>query len=492
MTKFLTALQAETNLTRTENMAVTNKSTLSPVLDYFSLAGAMRNDPKGSAQLFEQAFREDPQTAVRILFYLRDVRGGQGERDIFRAGWQKLCHIDAVAAEKLLQHIPEYGRWDDLFGTPGNLAGSVVNLIKNQLQKDLASLKVSPTEPVSLLAKWLPSENTTSKDTKRAARWLRTQLGYAAGPSGTSPDYQRALSSLRRRIRLLEQDMSAKRWNEIDFGKLPSQAHRKHVKAFYRHVPDKYSAYLASVEKGEAKINVNTVYPYEIYEMCKLGYGFQNSQYANVAWENLPDYTDGKNAIVMADVSGSMMGRPMSVSVSLALYFAERNKGAFKGYFMTFSESPQLVKVQGDNLAKRLASIEKSRWGMNTDLSKAFRAILAAAKQSNEAPPEVLYVISDMEFDAATSSGWSNPTAQDTVFQTAKRDFAQAGYQLPHVVFWNVDARNQQVPATILDGQVSLVSGCSPTIFGVAVQGKSPMDVVYDVVNSDRYARIVL
>jgi hypothetical protein len=486
MTKFLTALQAETNLTRTENMAVTNKSTLSPLLDYFSLAGAMRNDPKGSAQLFEQAFREDPQTAVRILFYLRDVRGGQGERDIFRAGWQKLCFIDAVAAEKLLQHIPEYGRWDDLFGSPGNLAGSVVQLIHNQIRSDLDSLKVSPTEPVSLLAKWLPSENATSKDTKRAARWLATQLRY------TPNQYRRVLSSLRRRIRLLEQDMSSNHWNKIDFAKLPSQAHRKHVKAFYRHVPDKYSAYLASVEKGEAKINVNTVYPYEIYEMCKLGYSFQSTQYANVAWENLPDYTDGKNAIVMADVSGSMTGRPMAVSVSLALYFAERNTGAFNGYFMTFSESPQLVQVQGDSLSSRLAGIERSRWGMNTDLSKAFRAILAAAKRANEAPPEVLYVISDMEFDAATNSGWRNPTAQDTVFQTAKREFAEAGYQLPHVVFWNVEARNKQVPATILDGQVSLVSGCSPTIFGMAVQGKSPMDVVYDVVNSDRYARIVL
>lgn len=492
MTKFLTALQAQTNTTYTENMGVTNKSTLSPVVDYFSLAGAMRNNPDGSADLFEKAYRDDALTAVRTLFYLRDVRGGQGERDVFRAGWARLCRINAVAAQNLLHLIPEYGRWDDVFGSPSNLAGTVASLVKRQLNLDLASFDTSPTEPVSLLAKWLPSENVSSTETKRAARWLRHELGYS------SSEYRRILSKLRRRIRLLEQDMSSNNWNEIDFGKLPSQAHRKHVKAFQRHTPAKYQAYLDSVQKGEAKINVSTVYPYEIYDMAHRGWGeFQDNQYANVAWENLPDYTgDSGDALVMADVSGSMTGRPMSVSVSLALYFAERNKGAYKNFYMSFSGEPALHKVHGANLAERLRNIEAEHVGYNTDLSKAFRAILAAAEASGEVP-EVLYIISDMEFDSATSNGGyygrlAAPAPQDTIFRTAKREFSAAGFELPHVVFWNVSARNMQAPATILDGAVSLVSGCSPTVFGMAVQHKSPLELVHDVVHSDRYARIVL
>jgi hypothetical protein len=490
MTKFISALQAETNLTYTENMGVTNKSTLSPIVDYFSLAGAMRNNPEGSADLFEKAFRVDPQTAVRTLFYLRDVRGGQGERDVFYAGWERLCRVDEIVAEKLLQHIPEYGRWDDLFHTPINFGGTLSLLVMRQLRRDLLALEAG--QPVSLLAKWMPSENTSSPQTKRTAQWLRAELGY------TSAEYRRTLSKLRRRIHLLEQDMSSNNWNEIDFGKLPSQAHRKHVKAFQRRTPERYRAYLDSVEKGEAKINVSTVYPYEIYEMIHKGWVLQDNQYANVAWENLPNYAgDSGDALVMADVSGSMTGRPMSVSVSLALYFAERNKGAYQGYYMSFSGEPALHQVHGATLAQRMNNIQSEHVGYNTDLSKAFRAILAAAKSSGEVP-EVLYIISDMEFDAATSNGYgyfnrpAAPAPQDTIFRTAKQEFAQAGFELPAVVFWNVNARNMQAPATILDGQVSLVSGCSPTVFGMAVQGKSPLDLVYDVVNSDRYARIAL
>jgi hypothetical protein len=491
MTSFLNHLKAQTNLTHTENGALTNKSSLDPIVDFFSLAGAMRGNVEGAADLFEAALEVDPQTAVRTLFYLRDVRGGQGERDIFRAGLRRLGSrlVDDTRAEevqasfaRLLQHIPEYGRWDDLFFA--GITQPVAEVVAKQLTADMLAYTSGPDQPVSLLAKWLPSENATSKTTKKLARDLRVQLGLG------SPEYRRVLSKLRRRIRLLEHDMSANNWNEIDYGKLPSQAHRKHVKAFYRHTPDRYQAYLGAVEKGEAKINVNTVFPYEIYEMVAdpgyYGINFTPNQYADVAWANLPDHTNGKNALVMADVSGSMNGRPMAVSVSLALYFAERNKGVFHNHFMTFSSTPQLVEVKGDSLTERMMNIIKSEWGMSTNLSAAFRAILRASVQSNEPPPEVLYIVSDMEFDYATGGG------QETIFQTARREFADAGYQLPHVVFWNVNARNMQSPATILDGAVGLVSGCSPTVFAMAVENKTPRELVEAVVNSERYERIVL
>lgn len=481
MTTFLDALREGTgsNLTRTENGAVTYKSSLDACVDFFSLAGAMRANPKGAADLFEKAYYADPQLAVRTMFYLRDIRGGQGERDVFRACLQRLFELSPVP--HLLQFIPEYGRWDDLFAL--DLDDHIVSLIAQQLKIDLLDYQASPDQPVSLMAKWLPSENATSPKTKRLARQLRTALGY------TPAEYRRTLSKLRKRIHLLEQFMSTNKWNNIEYGKLPSQAHRKHVKAFRRHTNDRYQKYLDSVAKGEAKINVSTVYPYEIYKMVDSG----DSKYADVAWENLPDFTNGTNALVMADVSGSMFrpyqsANPIAVSVSLALYFAERNTGAFNGYFMTFSSDPALVKVQGRTLTQKMRNIEKANWAMSTDLSKAFRKILAAAVAANEPPPAVLYVISDMEFNAA-SSGRSS---QNTVFNTAKREFNEKGFELPHVVFWNVAARNMQSPALANDGHVSLVSGCSPAVFGMAVQNKNPLQLVQDVVNGERYARITL
>ncbi|MBO0676916.1 DUF2828 family protein [Mycolicibacterium sp. S2-37] len=490
MTTFLDALRVTTNRTTTENGAVTNKSTLDPVVDFFSLAGAMRSTPERAADLFDKAYDHDPQTALRTLFYLRDVRGGQGEREIFRAGMRRYAVarpgssaslLDQIASfERNLALIPEYGRWDDLFFN--GVTDPVVEIVRDQLNRDI--LADSTGEPVSLLAKWLPSENASSKVTKARARELANALGL------TYRQYRKTLSKLRARIRLLEQDMSANRWDEIEYGKLPSQAHRKHVKAFERHNPDKYAAYLASVEKGEAKINVSTVFPHEIYQMCDNGSGsITDNAYANAAWENLADFTNGQDALVMADTSGSMVrpwesANPIAVSVALALYFAERNKGHLKGYFMTFSQSPSLIKVAGTTLAARLRNIQQAPWGMNTNMLAAFRAILAAAMRAGELPPKVLYVVSDMEFD---HSGIGH---HDTVFETARREFAEAGVPMPHVVFWNVAARNMQAPATVLDGAVSLVSGCSPTIFAQAVEGKTPRELVDQVVNSERYERI--
>lgn len=479
MTMFMQQLARQTNLTTTDNGATTNKSTLDPCLDFFALAGAMRDNPEGAADLFEKAFFAEPETAIRTLFYLRDVRGGQGERDVFRACFRRLAQLDGYSYENMLEHVPFYGRWDDIFAA--GITEAVVAQVAHQLVMDGSDLELGL--PVSLLAKWLPSENTSSNATRKLARELRLELGLSPR------EYRLRLSRLRRYIRLLEHDMSGNRWDYIDYAKLPSQAHRKHVKAFMRHRPLAYQEYLDSVERGEAKINTGTVYPYELYDMARKG-----EPGVDAFWDNLPDYTNGSDALVMADVSGSMDGRPMSVSVSLALYFAERNTGAFAGHFLTFSQEPQLVQVAGESLITRINRIEHSGWGYNTDMLAAFRAILHAAVLSGVAPPRVLYVISDMEFDQATGKGGWNatPIAQGPIFNKAAAEFAECGLSMPHVVFWNVNAVNMQAPATILDGRVSLVSGCSPTVFSMAVEGKSARELMDSVVNGERYERIVL
>lgn len=485
MTTFLDALKVGVNHTRTENGAVTNKSALDPVVDFFALGGALRNRPQEAVRLFNAAYAEDPQTALRTLFYLRDIRGGQGERDVFRACLQSYAGEASDSFKANLAQVPEYGRWDDLFFN--GITEPVVEIIKAQLEIDLKALKDAKAS-VSLMAKWLPSINASSPATKDRAKKLAKALGMS------NVQYRTTLSRLRRRIRLLEHDMSAKRWDQIDYGKLPSQAHRKHTKAFKRHTPDRYQAYLDSVEKGEAKINVSTVYPYEILrrvmDFTRYTIQVQDDQYAEVAWANLPDYTNGNNALVMADVSASMTWEndalAMSVAVSLAMYFAERNTGAFKGHFMTFSSEPSLVKITGKKLSSRAKQVTSAPIGGSTDLLRALRVILAAALKSEEQAPKVLYIISDMEFDQATGNA-----NKDTIFQTAKAEFAAAGMELPHVVFWNVNARNTQMPATIHDGAVTLVSGCSPTVFGMAVEGKTPRELVDSVVNAERYQGIV-
>jgi len=469
---FLNSLQKNTNKKFTENGAVTNKSSLNPVLDFFAQAGAMRGRVSDAVKLFERAYISDPLLALRALFYLRDVRGGQGERDLFRAC---LPVVSPAHLDHNIQHVPEFGRWDDILSLP--LAASIT-IIRDQITKDLEAMNVDGGK-VSLLAKWLPSENTSSKETRTQAKSIREGLEMDA------KTYRKTLSKLRKHIKLLEQNMSANKWDEIQYDKIPSQAHRKHVKAFKRHDETRYAEFIGAVEKGEKKINTGTLFTYEVFDLMAS----RQEETANAMWKNLPDYTQGNNALVMADVSGSMMGRPMSISVSLALYFAERNTGPFNGYFMTFSAEPQLVKVEGETLRDKLRMIENAQWDMNTNLEAAFDTILQSAIDSGaqgDDMPKILYIISDMEFDRCVAN------SSDTIFENARKKFEANNLKLPHVVFWNVDSRQDQAPALSDDSNVTLISGSSQSTFRHAVEGKTPIELMNDVLNSERYAIITL
>jgi hypothetical protein len=479
---FLDELEKAGNTGRTAKGAKSNKSTLDPVLDYFASAGAMRNDQDGALALFEKALIADPELAVKALFYMRDVRGGQGERELFRAGFELLSQKRPEDAIKLVKLIPEYGRWDDV--AAGNAEGvreAVAELIRTQLaqdQKDMAEGK-----SISLLAKWLPSENTSGKLATFKGR------GFAKLLNMTPRQYRKTLSALRAHIKLLEQKMSTKQWNEVEYEKIPSQAFRKHTKAFTRHDEKRFSEFTKAVSKGEKTLNAGTVYAYEVFDMVEKG----ELDAADAVWKSLPDYTRGRNALVVADVSGSMTWgenkpTPISVCVSLALYFADRNKGPFAGKFLTFSENSKLQTVRGDNLADKLRSIENADWGGTTNLQSSFDAILTAAKAANTPAsemPSTLYIISDMQFDGCVR-------VDETNFQTAERKFREAGYELPHIVFWNVNATRNDQPATKFDNRVTLISGSSQSTFRYAVEGKTPMESMLDILNSERYAAVTL
>jgi hypothetical protein len=464
----IAGLSKATSKGLTENGAVTFTESGSANLDFFAQAGAMRKNPSAALELFKKAFYEDRQTSVRVLFYLRDIRGGQGERKLFRTCLEWLGEQEQDIFEKIISHVPEYGRWDDIFFDNA----ACFRFINSQLMVD------DNADNPSLLAKWLPTINAKSKNTRQAAMFMAKNLQI------DDISYRRWVRDLRKKIATVEEKMSARDWKSIDFSKVPSQASRIYKNAFERHDGERYGKFIEKATKGEVKINASTLYPYQIYDSVNSDY----SKTLEALWNQLPDYTQGRNALVVADVSGSMSGTPLSVSVSLALYFAERNKGQFKDYFITFSAQPKLQKVVGKTLKEKMANINNAQWDMNTDLQAVFDTILDTAvanMTSADEMPSTLYIISDMEFDMACGN--------HTNFEVIEKKYAKAGYKIPTIVFWNVDAKTgKNLPARADQKNVSMVSGFSPSIFKIAVENKTAEQVMVETVNSERYAPIVL
>lgn len=466
--QYLNSLYTVTSKGRTENDAITFTRSGSSLLDFYAQAGAIRGNKEKALELFKKAFSEDRQNTIRTLFYLRDVRGGQGERELFRYCLEWLGTAYPEIFQKIVTFVSEYGRWDDLFFDNEQCFSLLIEQLKSDIESDTPSL----------LAKWLPTINASSKRTQEKAKFLAQKLGLHP------IEYRRILSKLRKQIGIVERKMSAHEWSEINYSHVPSQASRIYKNAFLKHDESRYSTFIDKAETGEAKINAGTLYPYQIYESVHKDY----SKPLEALWNQLPDYTMGKNAIVVADVSGSMSGIPMSVSVSLALYFAERNKGQFKDHFITFSGTPQLQRIQGQNLLDKMNSIEHAEWQQNTDLQAVFDLLIDTAV-ANETPkeefPETIYIISDMEFDSACD--------RHTNFEEIKLKYVRSGYRIPNVVFWNVDARSgENLPTQKGEHGVALVSGFSPVIFKIAVENKTPEQVMFDTINSERYAKITI
>lgn len=479
MNTFADILKTEANLTTTENGAVTLRSTGSSLLDLFSRAGAMRKSDSASIiKIVSNAMDEDPIMALRILFYLRDIRGGQGERRLFRVAIKHIATTHPDLLRKNLKHIPTFGRFDDLLELLDSpLASSVENIVSSQLREDKASDKPS------LLAKWLPSENTTSKATRSMAKKVRTFLGM------TSKTYRTTLSSLRAKLNLVERELSAKRFDTVNYSAVPSKASLKYRKAFNKRDGVRYQQFLTLVAKGEAKINTATLTPFDLVN--KYLHTFGEDRTIETQWANLPNMFEGRseNSLVMADVSGSMSGDPIAVCLSLAIYIAERNKGAFHNLFMTFSESPSIQQIKGNSLRVKLDNLKRADWDMSTNLEAAFLQILKLAKENNvpqEELPTTLYIISDMEFNQCVGN------SSMTNFKNAQKAFEQAGYKLPDVVFWNVNARNEQSPVSKDEKGTFLVSGYSPNILKHALNKTTltPIDFMLEVLNNPRYAII--
>jgi hypothetical protein len=468
---FLKYIKSFTNTTSTLNGAKSNLSSGNSVLDFFALAAATRDNVNLALDLFKKSLAADKNKTIKILFYLRDVRGGQGERKIFRECILLLQKFYIEEFYKIFKEIPNYGRWDDLvFIYTKTSDPKILEFIKSQMDNDL--LSGTP----SLLGKWLPSENTSSKETVVNAKKIITALKVSP------KEYRINLSKLRKKIKILEHNLSTKNY-PLEYSKLPSQAMLRHIKAFKRNDEVNFEKYLEEVKNNKQKINTKTIYPYQVYNLVHKEY----TNALDTIWNNLPNYAQDINAIVVADVSGSMQGRPMSVAVSLALYFAEKSKGVFRNHFITFSEKPNLQEIKGDNLQEKMWSIEKAQWGYNTNLQAVFDLILNAAVKNKLADTEIpkkIYIISDMEFDQACPKNHTN-------FKEIEHKYKRADYKMPTLIFWNVNTVSKQVPVLESDKNVVMVSGLSPVTFSFAVENKNPVEFMEEIINGPRYCNLI-
>lgn len=496
-------LNNEFNQSVTENGAVGFRTSGKALLDLnFAVASLRSASEQDIFQRFSKAFFEDKMTAMKWLFYARDVRGGLGERRLFRACMVPMAKDFPEYVAPVVALVPEYGRWDDLWcllDTP--VRDNVLGLAGNQLADDMRN--AAERKSISLLAKWMPRCKTSSKQTRRYAQILRQSFHM------TERVYQHTLADLSRYLYVVEQQMSAQKWDGIDYQRVPSRANLQYNSAFLRHDEDRRRSFLDKVKGGEAKINAGVLFPHDIVNKYRRTYGVDDT--LEELWKHLPDTVEGcGNTMVVQDDSGSMTwvtvpgstARPLEVANAMAIYFAERSSGQFKNQFMTFSEQPQLVDLsEGKNLREKLRIVNNCHVGANTNIEAVFDLILTTAinkhMEQSELPSNIL-IISDMEFDGCATSStvsfrdrWGYPrmaSPTPRLFEEISQRYKNAGYKMPRLIFWNVASRTGTIPVKENDMGVALVSGFSPNIAKMVMSGKTdPYDCLLEAINAKRY-----
>ncbi len=487
-------IKQEADMTTTENGAVTYASTGSECLDLFATIGALRRQSeKEIIARFIRAYTEEADLAMKLLFFARDIREGLGERKVFRIVLQWLAKNEPDSVRKNLGYVAEYGRFDDLLAlmdTP--CEKEMLAYLREQFEADMKNL--AEGNPVSLLGKWLPSVNASNQKTVHQAKKIARAFGLH------DASYRKALTALRAQIRIIENYLREKDYT-FDYEQQPSRALFKYKQAFWRNDRERYAAFLSKAAAGKAKLHADHVAPYELIQPY-LGWSNNGSflrdisseekAVLNATWASMPDFGGDENTLAVIDTSGSMYyeGKPVpaAVALSLGLYFAERNKGIFHNHFIEFSGKPQLIAIKGETFADKLRYVATFNKIADTNLEAVFDLILQAAVKNHvpqEELPAKLIIVSDMEFNVCVNN------ASKTVFKNAKRRYAEKGYRLPEVVFWNVASRNRQQPVTKNERGVVLVSGATPRIFSMVAGGNlSPYTFMMEVLHSERYAPI--
>lgn len=483
---FANAANHEAQIKLTENGAVAYDRLNSSLLSLFGTIGSLR--PRSEQEIenkFATAFNEDNLLAIKLMFYAGNIRGGLGERRTFRVILKNMAYSFPSIIKKNLACIPLFNRWDSLFelvGTP--VENDMWSFIKEQFISDLHGMKEGKS--ISLLGKWMPSINTSSERTRKLARIAMNKFGIRSEKT-----YRKALTELRKYLEVVEHQMSAQDWGAIKYPNVPSYAMAHYGKAFGRHDYERFNKYIESLNKGETKVNASTLYPYDLTKNY-MGYHTDSNILAEQQWKALPNYISGdNNIIVMADVSGSMSGRPMETSVGLAIYFAEHNKGAYEGLYMTFTDHPHFVKLEkGASLRTKCAQVMRTDVGYGTNLEAAFAYLLKTAivnHVSSEEMPKAIVVISDMEIDRYMRPDYGYETMNWDFISSMEHKFHQYGYELPKMVLWNVEARQDTFLSQ--SDKVIFVSGQSTSTFKTlltSLEGTS-MDVMLNTLNDPMY-----
>lgn len=499
---FMNNLQAvlgeEYNTSITENGAVGYRTTGKELLDLnFSISSLRNMSEEEVIKRFEAAFIENKMLAVKWLFYAADVRGGVGERKLFRTVMKRLANTYPEIAKAVLCLVPVYSRWDNLWVLlDTKLKGDVIDLVKEQLSSDLDALNKGLS--TSLLGKWMPSLNASSTETKRYARIL------CSGLELTDRNYRKMLSKLRSFLKVVEVDMSSNHWDLIDYTAVPSRANLLYRDAFYRHDEERRKEFLASLERGETKINAGVLFPHDIVSKYTSGTSWRTyvadaDHTIEELWKALPDYVKGSgNTICVRDGSGSMktpIGNSsatcLDVATALSIYFAERSSGQFKDKFITFSKQPQLVDMSNcETLREKILTTTRYTEVANTNIEAVFDLILYTAQKNNmtqEELPQNILILSDMEFDECAEGNYGN-TLSKKLFNVISEKYKTAGYKLPRLVFWNINSRTNTIPVKENDLGVALVSGYSPAIVKMVLSNSTdPMDCLLEQINSTRY-----
>lgn len=479
--QFANAMREEGQTTFTENGAVALNTTGDARLDLFGTIGSLRKaDENRIITLFAEAYKQDALFATKIAFYARDIREGLGERNTFRVILKYMAEYHPNALRPNLDLIGVFGRYDDLYSLIGtSLEEDMWQCMKQQFEEDLRNL--AEGKAISLLAKWIKTADSKSVETRKLGILTATKLGYPVY------NFKRIVRSMRKHIGVVEGLISTGQWDEVQYSAVPSRAMMIYRKSFLKHDSERFQRFIKRALDGEEHINSSTLYPYDIVE--KILYKHEDSQVLEAQWRQLPNYVEeGTNAIVMADVSGSMYGRPLATAIGLAIYFAERNKGSYQDMFMTFSAIPEIVILRGETLHQKINYINRANWDMNTDLAGAFAQVLNIALKNNVPKSEMvksIIVVSDMEIDRTGNNDW-------TFYNEMKRRFEENGYDIPNIIFWNVESRHDVFHADKNRMGVQLCSGQSVTTFKqlMSCVGSSPVEMMERVINLERYACI--
>jgi hypothetical protein len=467
---FLTITQELLNKTLTENGDASFVSTGSPCLDYFALIGGKRDDLPGAAAMFAKAFVEDPKTAVELLFYTRDPRAGIGERRLFRFLLNGLALSYPEVAKPLLPFVAKYGRYDDLLAllhTP--VEDEVIDLIDATLQEDLENKKAG--KPISLLAKWLPSINTSNAEARHAGLYLAKKLGMG------NEKYRKTLSFLRKGT-IVESNLREKDYT-FDYAAVPSVAMMKYQKAFIRNDKERFGKYLTDVASGKEEMNVSVSSPVTLVHRYREN-NFENADYFETTFEAfVKDGKIHKRTLVVRDGSGSMYcsfnGAPIDVADAMSLLTSARLSGEFHDKFITFSAKPELVDLSSAKTLKdKLFKLEAYNEVANTNIEKVYNLIVdvyASPSFKDEDAIEQILIISDMEFDGCVAD-LEEGTLRST-FEAFDKRFADMGKKRPEVIFWNVASRSQHVPVSKNEYGVKLISGSSKNIIDLVMSDDS-------------------